>query len=99
MKAAQYFRASNHWSKWIGKKGKVVASTVIYVAAPQHAHQVPYSYVIVDLGQEKKEFMGAGREILEVGDQVVCVLRKESKASPEGIIDYGIKVTRWNEKE
>lgn len=94
MKPAAYWRQSKTWQQWLGRTGTVIASTSIHVAPPQLAAFVPYSYVIVDFGSEKMEFMGAGQDELRVGDEVICVLRKLCVPSDEALIPYGIKVVK-----
>lgn len=94
---AEYWRASQEWSKYLGKTGTVLASTVIRVASPELASSTPYSYVLVDLGTEKKELMGVGNDVFEPGATVRCVLRKLAKPSSTGIIRYGLKVELWHE--
>lgn len=94
MKPAQYWRANKIWHAWLGKQGTVVASTIIHVAGTKQSYLTPYSYVIVDFGEEKKEFMSVSRETLEIGDTVICVLRKTAQTEAHELIEYGIKVTK-----
>jgi uncharacterized OB-fold protein len=94
MKPAQYWRMNKEWKNWLGKSGTVMASTVVRVYAPSPSVFTPYSYVLVDFGGEKKEFMGAGQEIFEVGEKVVCVLRKVAVPEKHDLIPYGIKVAK-----
>ena len=94
MKPAAYWRASKEWSGWLGRRGKVVVSTLITVAAPEQEIMTPYSYAIIDFGDQKKEFMGAGHASLTIGDEVECVLRKLSVGQPHELIEYGIKVQK-----
>lgn len=94
MKPPLYWRLNKNWSNWLGKQGKVIAATLVRVASPECEPLLPFSYVIVDFGQEKKEMMGADHEIFTIGDQVECVLRKTAQNEPHELIDYGIKVTK-----
>jgi len=94
MTAAQYKRQNQDWAKYLGKTGVVLASTYIRVAAADLSSAAPYSYVLVDLGEDKKELMGAGHELLQIGDKVQCVLRKISVDGTAGLIEYGIKVQK-----
>ncbi len=94
MHPAQYKRKTLDWNKWIGKKGVVVVSTMIQVAPPEQARFKPYSYVLVDFGRESHEFMGAGHATFVPGDEVECVLRKNSAGDEKGLIGYGIKVRK-----
>lgn len=94
MKPAAYWRSSKEWSKWLGRRGKVIVATMVTVAAPDQESLTPYAYAIVDFEGEKKEFMGAGNAELRTGDDVECVLRKLSVSQPHELISYGIKVEK-----
>lgn len=97
MQPAQYKRTTKHWNKWIGKTGKVIVATTVQVAPPEQARFKPYSYVLVDFGDEKHEFMGSGHEVFVSGDLVECVLRKTTAGDERGLIGYGIKVRKVRE--
>ena len=90
--APLYSRNNREWHRWLGRQGRVVASTMVRAAAPVQQSLAPYSYVLVDFGDEKRSFMGVGQQKLAAGDQVECVWRKLGVASAAGIINYGIKV-------
>ncbi|NCN87757.1 MAG: hypothetical protein GW941_02585 [Candidatus Pacebacteria bacterium] len=94
MKPAQYWRNKQKIKDYIGKTGQVIASTTIRTSSPGLTHITPYSYVIVDFSGEKKELMGVGNELLEIGDEVVCVMRKMELGAPQELIDYGLKVKK-----
>ena len=94
MQPASYWRNQKNWSKWIGKVGTVITSTVVRVSAPDQSTQTPYSYVLVDFGDEKYSFMGAGHEIFVAGDQVKCIFRKTGTPGDQALVPYGIKVTK-----
>ena len=94
MKPPQYWRQNKDWKNWIGKRGTVVVSTIVRVAAPERASFTPYSYVLVDFGDVRHEFMGVGHEVFSPGDAVVCVLRKSAVLGNEDLIPYGIKVEK-----
>lgn len=89
-----YWRQNTSWSVWLGKKGKVILSTLLQISSPDQKAYLPYSFVLVDFGGEKREFMGIKGEVFESGDVVECVFRKVSSPSEEGIIHYGIKVKK-----
>jgi len=96
MKPAKYWRLNKQWQNYLGKMGKVIAATKIHVSTPEHQVFVPYNYVIVDFGDEKKEFMGNANGDLTVGDKVECVLRKIQEPDEKGLVTYGIKVRKIN---
>jgi uncharacterized OB-fold protein len=93
-KPAKYWRSTQTWKEWLGKRGRVVASTIINVAEPHLKDMAPYSYVIVDFGKEKKEFMGVVNQTFSAGDEVECVLRRFSVPEKSELIQYGIKVSK-----
>ena len=94
MNPPAYWRANKNWSKWLGRRGIVIASTYIRVAADNQESLAPYSFIIIDFNGEKAEFMGVGHEQLSVGDTVECVLRRMSDSESHEIIEYGIKVKK-----
>jgi uncharacterized OB-fold protein len=94
MHPGKYWRQSKELKKWLGKKGTVIASSVVHVAAPDQSALTPYSYVIIDFGSEKREFMGADHQVFVEGDEVECVLRKMVTLETEGLIPYGVKVKK-----
>lgn len=94
MTPAHYWRQNKTWKTWLGRRGKVVASTVIHVAADPQSPFTPYSLVLADFKNEKKMFMGAGNEVFKPGETVRCVLRKLAQPNLQEIIPYGIKVTK-----
>ncbi len=98
MKPPQYWRQNKDWKNWIGKKGTVIASTIVRVAAPERAAFTPYSYVLVDFKSEKHEFMGTGHEVFKSGDEVICVLRKTAVLEDHELIPYGIKVEKVDKR-
>lgn len=94
MKPVAYWRQSKDWANWIGKTGTVVASTQIRVTSPELSEFAPYSFVLVDFGDQRRELMAASGESISAGDDVVCVLRKMATPDATGIIHYGIKVSK-----
>ena len=94
MKPPQYWRQNKDWKNWLGKRGKVIASTIVRVSAPEQSAFTPYSYVLVDFGNERHEFMGEGHAVFEINDEVQCVLRKISVLADHELIPYGIKVQK-----
>lgn len=94
MQITEYWRSNKLWSKYLGKKGRVLAVSMMEVAATDQVELLPYSYLVVQLGSEKLSLMGAAHQNFEVGDKVEIVLRKIKKeASPE-IIVYGLKAEK-----
>lgn len=94
MQPTTYTRQIKTTSQYLGKNGIIVASTLIHVAPPKLSAFTPYCFVLVDLGDEKKELMGVPGEKLNPGDKVKCVLRKSELPDDKEVIGYAIKVKR-----
>ena len=91
MQITEYWRSNQSWSKKLGKKGKVLAVSMMEVAATDQVSLLPYSYLLVELEDENISVMGAAHESFEVGDEVELVLRKIKKEATQDIITYGLK--------
>jgi len=87
------WRKTKELHKYIGKKGKIVVATKIFVAPEGFEHEVPYTVAII-------EFEDASRKPLQVvdltdelepGQQVICVIRRIGKVEASGLISYGVK--------
>lgn len=91
---ATYWRRNKEWKKLMGKKGKVLFSTRVRVATMRQEKWTPYSFVLVDIEGKKYEMMGTGKEELKSGDKIVCVLRRLSEPTRDGLIEYGIKARK-----
>ena len=68
---AAYWRESKHWSKLIGQTGQVVASTMIRVSSPSLQAYAPYSLVIVEFADQRRELMGPPGVEFRPGQKVV----------------------------
>jgi len=95
MKPATYWRKNKKWTEWLGKKGKIIASTLIYVSSDKQKNFTPYSLALVDFKTKKHIFMGASRECFQKGELVKCVFRKLSDSKASGLINYGIKIEKY----
>lgn len=91
---ATYWRENKMWKQWIGRRGTVLLCTEVHVAPPGFEWLVPYSYAVVEFGSERREFVAAGQEKLQPGDEVTVVVRKLSQPDASGIIHYGLKVAK-----
>lgn len=94
MHPGKYWRDSKQLRGWLGKKGTVITSSIVHVAAPDQTAFTPYSYVLVDFKDQRHEFMGVDHQTFSNGDEVICVLRKIGITPPNGLIPYGIKVKK-----
>lgn len=94
MQITEYWRSNKNWAKYLGKQGKVLAVSMMDVAATDQTQLLPYAYLLLDLGTEKISLMGAAAETFAVGDLVEIVLRKIKKEQSAEIIAYGLKATK-----
>lgn len=94
MQITEYWRSNKEWSKYLGKKAKVLAVSMMEVAATDQAALLPYAYLLLDLGKKKISLMGVAHQEFEVGDEVEIVLRKVKKEAKEDIIVYGLKAEK-----
>lgn len=91
MQITEYWRSNQLWSKNLGKKGKVIAVSMMDVAATDQVSLLPYSYLLIELEDSRISVMGAAHESFKVGDEVELVLRKIKKEATQDIITYGLK--------
>lgn len=94
MQTIEYWRSNKNWQKLIDKEGEVVTSTFVRVAPPDQEAMAPYSYLLVDFGEEKMEMMGVAHQQFEIGDRVKAVLRKIKKEESSEILVYGLKAEK-----
>lgn len=93
MRVTESWRQNKTWAKYLGKEGVVVANTLMEVAATDQVAFLPYSYLVVDLGEEKISVMGGSGETFVSGERVKIVLRKLKKEASAEVISYGLKAT------
>lgn len=91
MNITEYWRSNKNWSKYLGKKGKVLSVSMMEVSASDQTELLPYAYLLVDLGEEKISLMGVAHSEFKTGDEVELVLRKIKKEASQEIICYGLK--------
>jgi len=94
MNITEYWRSNKNWSKYLGKKGKVLSVSMMGVSALDQTELLPYSYLLIDLGKEKLSLMGSAHSEFKIGDEVELVLRKIKKEAPQEIICYGLKAEK-----
>lgn len=91
MQITEYWRSHQHWSKYLGKRGQVLAVSMMTVSATDQTGLLPYAYLLIKLGKEKISMMGAAHQEFAIGDEVEVVLRKIKKEASAEIICYGLK--------
>jgi len=79
---------------YLGKVGKLLVWTRVFVAPSGFEHQTPYLVGIVQFNEEKMplQIVDCIEEDLKVNMKVITVIRKIGKAKTEDVIEYGVKV-------
>lgn len=94
MNITEYWRSNKNWSKYLGKKGKVLSVSTMEVSASDQTKLLPYAYLLIDLGKETISLMGATHSEFKIGNEVEIVLRKIKKETSSEIICYGLKAEK-----
>lgn len=79
----------------LGKKGKIVSWTKIYVAGIDFKKSAPYYVALVELEDKKKivaQITDAENGVDYFNKKVEVVLRRIREVKDEDVIPYGIKV-------
>ncbi len=90
------WREAKTLHKSLGKVGKIITWTKIFVPPAGFDHQAPYLVAIVEFedGQKKSvQVVDCGEEDLMEGQQVTTVIRRIGRQKADEVIEYGIKVT------
>lgn len=78
----------------LGKKGKIISYSKVYVPPLGFENEAPYAIVLVKLEDGKNyiaQLIDHHDDNLFIGQKVIAVLRKTRNPGLEGIIPYGIK--------
>jgi len=78
----------------LGKSGKIISWTKIYIAPKDFKNIAPYPVILVEL-DDKKKFVGQlvdyNEQNLKIGQKVKAILRKTRNVGQEDVIPYGVK--------
>ncbi len=88
------WRRQKEIRKILRKKGKILAWTKIFTPGSDFKKYAPYSVVLVELNNNEKvygQLVDCDDKNLEIGKEVISVLRKVRTASVDGVIAYGVK--------
>lgn len=91
----QVWRTTKELHKYLGKKGKIVVWTRIFVAPAGFESELPYVVAVVEFedGSRKTlQVIDYTEEQLKPGHDVITAIRRIGKAGPEEVITYGVKV-------
>ncbi|MBI4008688.1 OB-fold domain-containing protein [Candidatus Roizmanbacteria bacterium] len=89
------WRRQREIRKHLGKKGSILAWTIIYVTGTEFKKFAPYPVAIVKLEDGKKitaPLVDYEKENLKLGQKVKVVLRKVREGDHEDVLVYGIKL-------
>ena len=78
----------------LGKSGRIITWTTIYVTTPDFKKQAPYPVVLVEYIDGERAYgplVNYGDCDLSIGKEVFGVLRIVRKGNSDEIIEYGIK--------
>lgn len=81
-------------TKYLGRRGKIVSSTIIRVGPSGFETQIPYPVVVVEFDSGEKmtgQLVDWQEGDVRLGSRVEAVLRRVREPHPEGVIPYGIK--------
>lgn len=79
----------------LGKEGKIITWTMIFVPPGGFAAYAPYPLAVVELTTGERitaQVVDYEKEQLKTNTQVKTILRKVMEPSTDGVIPYGIKV-------
>lgn len=79
----------------LGKKGKILAWTIIYVSGSEFKKYAPFPVAIVKLENGEKitaSLIGYEKKDLKTGQKVKVVLRKVREGDHEDVLVYGVKL-------
>ena len=79
----------------LGKKGKILTWTIIYMAGAEFKKFAPYPVAIIKLENGEKltaPIVDYKKEDLRIGKKVRVVLRKVRESGAEDVLVYGIKI-------
>ncbi|KKP36383.1 MAG: hypothetical protein UR23_C0019G0004 [Candidatus Roizmanbacteria bacterium GW2011_GWA2_32_13] len=88
------WRRQKEIRKILGKKGKVLVWTKIYMAGSDFKKYAPYPVVLVELENKEKiygQLVDYRDTDLKIGKEVISILRKVRSSTDEGVIAYGVK--------
>lgn len=79
----------------LGKKGSILAWTMIYVAGSEFKSYAPYPVAVVKLESGKRitvQLVDYRKEEVRIGQKVQVILRKVREGTNEDVLVYGLKV-------
>lgn len=89
------WRDTKQLAKFLGKRAKLLVWTKVFTPALGFEHQVPYYVGIVEFQEGNRlsaQIVDCLEDQLQIGLEVITVLRRIGKVKANDVITYGIKV-------
>ncbi|EKD84544.1 MAG: hypothetical protein ACD_38C00202G0002 [uncultured bacterium] len=90
----QIWRSHKNLHNYLGKQGRLLVWTKIFIAPSGFEHQTPYIVGIVEFADKEKlplQIVDCEEESLKPNQKVKVVIRKIGKVKSEDVIEYGLK--------
>ncbi len=88
------WRKTKELHKFLGKRGKLLYWTKIYVAPTGFEHETPYFSGIIEFSDGSKkslQIVEVNEDNLKQGLEVITIVRKLGKVAVDEVINYTIK--------
>lgn len=88
------WRRQKEIRKYLGKEGKIISWTKIFIPGKGFKKYAPYPVIMVDFNNGIKAYgqlVDWEEKELRTGKKVKAVLRKVREGSADGVIAYGLK--------
>ncbi|MBU1000642.1 hypothetical protein KKE78_04585 [Patescibacteria group bacterium] len=79
---------------YLGKKGKIIVWTKVFVAPAGFEHEAPYPVVIAEFTDGKRiplQLVEYEEKHLKPNQKIITVVRRLGKVKLDRVIEYGIK--------
>ncbi len=89
------WRNQKHFTKLIGKTGRIVSWTLVRVPPDGFSEQAPYPLAVVRLDdgtQLTAQVVDWEKDQCKTNQRVVTVIRRTIDTTVDGVIPYGVKV-------
>ena len=79
---------------YLGKVGKIIVWTKVFIAPAGFEHEAPYFVAIVEFADKERmplQLVEFGQKEPKINQKVATVVRKLGKVKLDEVIEYGIK--------
>lgn len=88
------WRHHKNIKNYLGKHGKIIVWTKVFVAPAGYEHEAPYFVAIVEFAGGKRmplQIVDYEGKELQVNQKITTVVRRLGKVKLDEVIEYGIK--------